>query len=104
MLLVFVLASGTFSARNQGLLKATADEADPARTRRRQAALNRTCVAVWAAIAGGAELVQGLLAAASGRDVLGRFDPVDLACYLAGAALSHTANRLLYLARRDSRG
>jgi hypothetical protein len=101
VLLVYVLASATFSARNQGLLKAAAADADRGRTRRRQAALNHRCVAAWAAIGAGAELVQGLLAAAAGRDVLGRFDPADLGCYLAGAALSLAANRLLYLARTD---
>lgn len=101
VLLVFVLASATFSARNQGLLKAAADDADRELTRRRQAALNRSSVALWALIGTGAELVQGLLTAATGGDVLGRFDPVDLACYLAGAALSLGANRLLYLGRPD---
>lgn len=53
---------------------------------------------------GGAELVQGLLRAAAGQDVLGRFDPVDLAGYLVGALLSYAGNRLLYLDRTDARG
>lgn len=96
VILVFVLASATFSTRNQLLLRSTADTPDPDGRRRRQAALNRTSVAAVAGIAGGAEIVQGLLHAAAGRDVMGRFDVADLACYLAGAALSFAANRLLY--------
>lgn len=56
------------------------------------------------AATGAAEMVQGLLLSATGKDVLGRFDPLDLACYLAGAILSFAANRLLYLDRTDPRG
>ncbi|MBK6900986.1 MAG: hypothetical protein IPH09_17585 [bacterium] len=104
VLLVFVLASTTFSVRTQRLLGPAADEADPGRARRRQSALNRTSVAAWVAVAGIAELVQGLLLSATGEDVLGRFDPVDLACYLAGAALSYAVNRLLYLDRTEPQG
>ena len=52
VLLVFVLASATFSVRNQQRLEPAADEADPGRARRRQSALNRSSVASWAAIAG----------------------------------------------------
>ena len=100
VLLVFVLASATFSTRNQWLLKSMADENHRWELRRRQAALNRTSVAAWAAIGVGAELVQGLLLAATGEDVLGRFDPIDLASYLMGAILSYAVNSLLYSLRQ----
>ncbi len=96
VLLVLVLASATFSARHARLLKAGAGCGDAGEWRRRQARLNRSSVAAWAAIAVGAEGLQGVLSLATGRDVLGRFDPYDLACYAAGAALSLLVNRLLY--------
>lgn len=99
--LVFVLASATFSTRNLLLFRAAGGFPDVDGLRRRQVALNRTSVAAVAGIAGGAELVQGLLRAATGQDVMGRFDPVDLASYLAGAALSFVANHLLYADRPD---
>ncbi|MFN0277074.1 MAG: hypothetical protein ACKVRN_00580 [Pyrinomonadaceae bacterium] len=102
VLLIFVLASVTFSTRNQWLLTSTADENHRGDLRRRQAALNRTSVAAWAALGVGAELVQGLLRAATGEDVLGRFDPIDLASYLVGAILSYAVNPLLYAARQRS--
>ena len=34
--------------------------------------------------------------AATGGDVMGRFDPADLANYLAGAVLSYFLNPLIY--------
>lgn len=98
VLLVFVLASATFSTRNQWLLASLTDEDHHGELRRRQAALNLTSVAALAAIGVGAESVQGLLRAATGEDVLGRFDPIDLASYLMGAILSYAVNQLLYAA------
>jgi hypothetical protein len=102
VVLVFVLASVTFSTRSAWLLESVSQRAEPEAPRRRQSALNRTSVAAWAAIAGGAELVQGFLTAATDGDVLGRFDPVDLACYFAGAIISYVVNRLLYVDRTDA--
>ncbi len=96
LLLVFVIASATFSTLNLWLVKEAAEETRPGELRRRQSKLSLSCIAIWAAIAVGAELVQGLLMVATGEDVMGRFDPVDLASYLAGAILSFIVNPLLY--------
>lgn len=96
LLLVFVIASAAFSTFNIGLVKEAGADARPGELRRRQAKLNLSCVAFSAAIAVCAEGVQGLLLVVTGGDVMGRFDPLDLASYLAGAVLSYLVNPLLY--------
>lgn len=95
-LLVFVIASAAFTTLNLWLAKAVGDDARPGELRRRQAKLNLSCVAFSAAVAICAEGVQGLLRAVTGGDVMGRFDPADLASYLAGASFSYAVNFLLY--------
>ncbi|MCC6653375.1 MAG: hypothetical protein IT348_19645 [Candidatus Eisenbacteria bacterium] len=77
-------------------MKEVGEDSRPGELRRRQAKLNVSCVAFSAALAVCAEGVQGLLLAVTGGDVMGRFDPADLASYLAGAVLSYIVNPLLY--------
>jgi hypothetical protein len=95
VVLVAVLASTTFSVRNQQLVTSTAAAVAPSLRRRSQVAINRSSVAAWLVIACAAELIQGLLKLATGDNVLGTFDPLDLACYVAGSLLSYLNNRLL---------
>lgn len=93
VVLVAFQSSATFLVINQ---VRTAMASGIAPTRQVQAALNWRVCLVWAAIACGAELIQGLATFATGKAALGTFDPLDLACYLAGALLSFCMNRLLY--------
>ncbi|MBK9471722.1 MAG: hypothetical protein IPO18_05485 [bacterium] len=104
IVLVAVLASATFSTRNFRLLKSPEATDDMGLVRRRQVVLNRTSVIAWAGIAMGAEIIQGLLRAVTGKDALGTFDTMDTACYIAGALASFLVNRLLYVDVAVSRG
>ncbi len=103
VLLVTVLASATFCVRNQQLVTAATKDITLEALRRSQVALNRSSVGAWAIIACGAELIQGLLKLATGKGVLGTFDPLDLLCYAVGAIMSFLTNRLLIVDARGSR-
>lgn len=100
IVLVAVLASSTFSVRNQLLVSSTTAAVTPSLRRRSQVAINRSSVAAWLVIACVAESIQGLLKLATGDNVLGTFDLLDLACYVAGASLAYLNNRLLLVEAR----
>lgn len=99
--LMAFLSSATFSCANFGVLKSIADGADVETLRQSQIALNRKIAAAWALVACGAELIQGIVTMATGKPALGTFDPIDLACYVAGAVLSFNVNSLLYVDKRN---
>lgn len=101
VLLVAFLSSATFSIRDRSLIRSIADDTGFERLRQAQIALNRRTAVAWAIIACGAELMQGIMTMATGKPALGTFDPIDLACYAAGASLSFNVNKLLYGNKQD---
>lgn len=101
ILLLAFLSSATFGIKNLALIQSVGDNTVVDTLRQSQIALNRKITAAWTIVACGAELLQGIVTMATGKPALGTFDPVDLACYVAGSLLSFNVNRLLYLKRRN---